>query len=74
MRSSWFLIGAVALVAVLIAAAALVAHGGLYQFVGTGPETGYLTHRLTGRMWFVTGATRQPVFLTTGKYDKDLSK
>lgn len=74
MRSSWQIVGVIALVAALIAGAGLVAHGGLYQFVGTGPETGYLIHRLTGRMWFVTGTTRQPVFLTTGKYDKDLSK
>jgi hypothetical protein len=73
-RSSWSAIGVIALVAALIAAAGLVAHGGLYQFVGTGPETGYLIHRLTGRMWYVTGATRQPVFVTTGKYDKDFSK
>ncbi len=71
MRPSWPII---VLAAALVAAAGLVAHGGLYQFVGTGTETGYLIHRVTGRMWYVTGTTRQPVFLAPNKFDKDYSK
>ena len=66
MRSSWPAIG--------VAAAGLVAHGGLYQFVSTGAETGYLMHRVTGRMWYVNGTTRTPVVLSPGKYDKDFGK
>lgn len=49
------------IVAGLIIAAGLVAHGGLYQLVGTGPDTAYVVHRLTGGVRYVTGTTLQPV-------------
>ncbi len=61
-------------IAALVVAAALVIHGGLYQFVGTGPESGYMIHRLTGRMWFVTGTSSQPVQLAPAILEKGYNK
>ena len=71
MRLSW---PVAVLLAALVVAAGAIAHGGLYQFAGTGPDTGYLIHRLTGRMWFVTGTTRQPVIVAPPKYNKEFGK
>jgi cytochrome b561 len=71
MRLSWPI--AVVLAAIVVAAGVL-AHGGLYQFVGTGPDSGYLIHRLTGQVWYVTGTTRQPVVAAPPKFNKEFGK
>ena len=65
---------ALVVVAALVIAAALVIHGGLYQFVGSGPEGGYLIHRLTGKMWYVTGTSSQQVLSAPGKFEKGYNK
>jgi hypothetical protein len=70
MRSNVVLV----VVAALIIAAALVIHAGFYQFVGTGPDGGYLVHRLTGSMWYVTGTSSQRVLLAPGKFEKGYNK
>ena len=67
MRSN---VAAAVIIAAVIIAAGLVAHGGFYQLQGTGPETAFLVHRLTGKTWHITGSTAQLVNVAPAGIDQ----
>ncbi|MDR7519129.1 MAG: hypothetical protein QN131_06590 [Armatimonadota bacterium] len=64
----------VVMAAALLVAASTVVHGGFYQLVSAGPESAYLVHRLTGRVWFIAGTTSHPVRAAPPETEKDFRK